>query len=324
MDELTLIKYIEGTLEESKSTAVEEWITLSEENKNKIEHLYAINFIDKRIKALNAVDVDQKYFEFKQKVYSKKRKNNSLFIKISKVAAIAIILLTTTLFSSLFIINEYSNPIKVSTQLGERSQIKLPDGTEVWLNAFSELEYKKCFLSRKRLVTLTGEAYFDVSHNKALPFVISVDDSNIRVLGTKFNVRNNSDEDYIETTLIDGSIRFDNLHDNSKKILTPGDELRFNKLLYTVSINKIKDPLDKASWRNGVLNFENTTLEDICKSLERNFNIKIHFANEELKQERFTAEFEIADNIHQILSILELTNKFKLEINNREITILPI
>lgn len=327
MKEYILIQYIEGKLPEDQAKEVESWIEQSEENKATVENIYSLHIIDKSIKNINNVNTDKKYNEFMsdwvtQSDSHKTAKRRSL-VQISKVAAIGIILLATTFFSALLFISESTAPIKISTQLGERSHVTLPDGTEVWLNAFSELEFKKSLLSRKRKAHLTGEAYFDVAHNKTLPFVVTTDETSIRVLGTKFNLRNNIDEEYVQASLIEGSIQFSNNHTKRKPILEPNEELRYNKKTYATTIRRIHNMDDEISWREGYLRFNDCSLDEICKTLERNFNIKIHFAEEHLKEKRFTAEFEVADNIYQILSALELTNKFKLKIDNRNITILP-
>lgn len=328
MDVIRLINYLNGTLDKSQSDEVEHWINETTENRKKVELLYLLDFLDNRKKAYSDIDVDAQYEKFAQlhlphSVQSKSIKRFSATV-ILRVAAVAIILLTSVLFATLFLIDETADPIKIATQLGERSQITLPDGTNVWLNAFSNLEYKKSFLSRRRNVTLTGEAYFEVANNKKLPFIVNHSDTKIKVLGTKFNVRANADEKFSSTTLLDGSVEFSVNNANISTLLVPGKELIYNKETHQFNIKAIEFPEDNISWKNGILLFENASLAEISKSLERNFNVNIIFADEKLKKERFTAEFRTSDNIYQILSALELTKKFKLNIDNRNITLLPI
>lgn len=328
MDANTLINYLKGTLGQSRSGEVERWINESVENRKTAEQLYVLHFVGDRLQAFDDVNVDDKYVEFARKhisSLSRRRRANFPFIaKIASVAAIGVVFLISVFFSTLFLMDENAEPITVATNLGERSHLTLPDGTEVWLNAFSNLQYKRSFLSRNRKVTLSGEAYFEVAHDKRLPFVVMSNDTKIRVLGTKFNMRTNSDEDFSSTTLMDGSVEFSAGNNHSATVLKPGEELIYNKETRQVTVRKIDTPNDKVSWKDGILFFENSSLEEICRSLERNFNVNIIFADETLKGERFNAEFKVSDNIYQILSILELTNKFKLNIENRNITILPI
>lgn len=328
MDVNTIISYLKHTLNQSQTDEVEHWINESDENRKVVEQLYVLNFIDNRIKAFDEVDAEEMYKEFNHKYvsYSAKpqAKKRWFIAKTAGVAAIGIIFLISLFFTTLFLMDESAEPIVIATNLGERSHLTLPDGTEVWLNAFSDLAYKKSFLRRKRKVILSGEAYFEVAHNKILPFVLTDHNhTEIKVLGTKFNVRNNEDENYLAATLLEGSIQFSHTYNKQKTILRPGEELRFNKDEHTICIDSAGDPKDKISWKDGVLFFENTTLEEICISLERNFNVNIIFGDEKLKSEKFSAEFKVADNIYQILSILELTNKFELKIEDRNITILP-
>lgn len=319
MDELTLIKYIKGSLDEISHKKVEEWILLSEENKKQIEDLYVVMFVNDRMVAKNTANTNKAYEEFKNKNISNK-KVVVLWRKIATVAAVTVILLFSSTYATLFILDKNTAPTLVTTNLGERAQIELPDGSKVWLNAFSSVTYKKSILSRKRHVALTGEAYFDVAHKKT-PFIVSNNSSEIEVLGTKFNVRCNEDEDFLQATLMEGSIRFSDTNIRSKTILKPSEELVFDKNTHQLKVKKINEPKDILSWINGKLIFENASLEEIAKSLERYYNVDIHFTDESVMKERFNAEFEISDNIYQILSVLELTNKFTYTIEKRDILI---
>lgn len=322
MDELTLIKYIQGTLDEVSHKKVEDWILLSEENKKQVEDLYVVMFVNDRMVAKNSINTKKAFEEFKDRFIttSKSQKTISLWRKIAVAAAVAAILLISSTYVTLSIIDRSSDPTLVSTQLGERAQITLPDGSKVWLNAFSSITYKKSILSRKRHVELTGEAYFDVAHKK-IPFVVSNNSSEIEVLGTKFNVRCNRDEDFLQTTLMEGSIRFSDTNISSKATLKPGEELIFDKNTHQIQLKKSNNQEDILGWIDGKLLFENTSLEEIAKALERHYNIDIHFADELVKKERFNAEFEISDNIYQILSVLQLTDKFTYKISNRDVEI---
>lgn len=95
----------------------------------------------------------------------------------------------------------------VVTQLGERSQVVLPDGTKVWLNSSSSVEYVAPFFSRQRRVKMEGEAYFEVEHDRRAPFVVSTNGLDIEVLGTRFNIRNDDNEHRVTTVLLEGAVK---------------------------------------------------------------------------------------------------------------------
>lgn len=325
MEKLVLIEYLEGTLDETSCREVERWMSLSEENQKIMEDLYTLLFISSRVKAMNEVDTEQAFREFTLRKASlpsiQRRKPVNIWRRVAAVAAVFVLLLVSGTFATLFYLDTYSEPLVVSTRLGEKAQVTLPDGSSVWLNACSQLEYKKAFLSPKRRTTLRGEAYFEVAPNRLFPFTVSSENTEIKVLGTKFNVRSNEDEKYLSTTLIEGSILFsDNTNSLSVK-LKPGEKLLFDKTANTATLQQVVSSEDVLGWMEGKLIFYNSSLEEIAQSLERYYNVEILFKNEEVKKERFTAEFETADNIYHILSMLELTDRFTYEVNNQKIII---
>lgn len=327
MEEYTLIAYLKGLLDEKASKEVDAWLALSNDNQKTLEDLYVLMFVDERIQAKNEIDVTQSFREFQEKNMrmpssaSSATRKMPLWRKVSTIAALLLVVLLSGAFISLMLLERNAEPIFVSTQLGERAQVTLPDGSKVWLNACSSVAYKKSFFSRKRSAELKGEAYFEIARNSYLPFVVTSDNSQIKVLGTKFNVRSNEDENYLSATLMEGSILFSENKANIYVQIKPGEELIFDKSTQAYQLKNLSNPTEILGWMEGRLIFENNSLEEIAKSLERNYNVRIRFGDNMVKQKRFNAEFEMADNIYQILSILELTDKFTYKINKREIVI---
>lgn len=326
MEENILIEYLKGTLNEDSCGKVEEWVSLSDENKKIMENLYVLLFVSDRITARNEINVNKEFSEFERNRKTilkpaQKTKTISFWRRIAGVAAVFIAVLISGAFVTLTLLEKNAQSTIVATRLGERAQVTLPDGSKVWLNACSSLEYKKSFFSRKRGAKLNGEAYFEVAHNKTFPFIVSSGNSEIKVLGTKFNIRGNDDENYLSATLVEGSILFSEAEANLNVKLKPGEELIFDKTTRQYRLKNLTNPQEILGWMNGKLLFENASLEEIAKDLERHYNVHIRFSNEKVKKERFNAEFEMADNIYQILSILELTNKFTYKIDKREVII---
>lgn len=326
MEDFVLIKYLKGFLDEDSRQKIEEWILLSEENRKTLEDLYVVTFLDDRLAAKNEVDVEKAYSRFlqhkKQRAISTpKTKTVQLWKKVAAVAAIFVAVVFTGTLSLVALLEKNSQSLVVSTKLGERAQVQLPDGSTVWLNACSKLEYRKSFFSPKRKTQLSGEAYFDVAHNRLFPFIVTNDGSEIKVLGTKFNVRCNEDENHITTSLMEGSIQFSDVNVESSVKLKPNERLFFDKKTHQFKIDEIISKEDVTAWISGKLLFENNSLEEIARSLEKHYNVHITFDDDNAKNIRFTAEFEMADNIYQIFSILELTNTFTYQINNRDIVI---
>lgn len=323
----TLVAYLNGELEDSEKQQVEEWMFSSEENKKQIEQLYYIMFVSDRISVINNINVDQSLDKLKKQIREKERKTNKrppfYYMKRVAVAAIFIGLLLTGNIFYKHISESLSAPYSITTGLGERAQTTLPDGTRIWVGACSKLEYYTPLLSKERKVNLTGEAYFEVKNKNNAPFIVNSNEMRTEVLGTKFNIRANSDEQFIVATLLEGSIRISSIDKSEKDvIMKPMHQLLFDRTtgdsrLYTCSAAE-----EYIGWINGNLHFDRTSLENIAISLERYYNVDIVINSENLKKEIFTCDFDTKENIYQILSVLKMTNKFDYKVNNRTIEII--
>jgi len=186
---------------------------------------------------------------------------------------------------------------------GKRSLITLEDGTQVWINADSKLEYAKDFLSGStRDVYLQGEAYFNVKSNKSHPFIVHVGGIEIKVLGTSFNVKAYEGEPKIEATLVHGKISIlgDSAYDNVTLAANQRAVFVKEKKRLLVENNVVTDTY--TSWRQGVLIFEDQPLYEILPILERTFNVSIHTDDASSLDCRFTAKI----NNKSLNEVLEL------------------
>ncbi len=321
-----LIEYLEGKLNEEDTKLVEAWIEASADNRKIVNQLCELLFIHDRVRTLEEYDVSASYNVFKKSVNlnnKKRRKTYSILKRVASVAAVAIIFLLIGTVATVGVLDKTEKTISIHTNLGERAQVSLPDGSNVWLNACSSLEYKRSLLTRRRVATIEGEGYFEVAHNKAMPFIVQNNKAEIRVLGTRFNVRSNNDEVNLVVSLLEGAINF---NDNYKADVTlrHSERLVYNKLNKEFLIEHIIPDDNVTAWMQGRIIFDNTPLEEMARTLEKHYNVKIRFLDEAVKQKRFTAEFGMSDNIYQIFSILDLTNTFDYTINEREIQVKSI
>jgi transmembrane sensor len=162
----------------------------------------------------------------------------------------------------------------MTTPKGRQYQLILPDGTKVWLNAASSLTYPTAFSGGERNVKITGEAYFEVAKNEAMPFTVNMgDETRVEVLGTSFNVNAYKDGGNIDATLVEGLISVSAGAD--KKIVKPGEQAHISS---SISIVKNAD-MDKAlAWKNGIFNFEEVGLREMMMQIERWYDIKVIYA----------------------------------------------
>ena len=211
-------------------------------------------------------------------------------------------------------------PLAAANQLtrSSHSLIKLPDGSSVLLNNNSKLDYST-FTSINRIVTLSGEAYFDIAKDKAHPFVIHTGKLQTTVLGTAFNIRAYPEENDVTVTVTKGKVEVE-MENKTLGIITPNQQISFNKRNgSTVQQQVHADSI--LVWKQNDLVFDNTNFEEAAVIISNRFNVTVTFSNERLKDCRFTASFLNADNIHQVLTVLCDVNNATYEMKNNLITI---
>ncbi|MFB6456814.1 FecR family protein [Chitinophaga sp. Hz27] len=160
----------------------------------------------------------------------------------------------------------------ITTPPGGQFLIVLPDGSKVWLNSCSSLHFPTDFREPQRNVDLKGEAYFEVADNARQPFHVTVNEIDIKVLGTKFNVMAYPDEDNIRTTLLQGAVQLWNI--NKPLLLKPGEEGRYNRNQSTLMAIAGNEE-EALAWKNGYFSFEHADLKSITRQLARWYDLEI-------------------------------------------------
>ena len=229
---------------------------------------------------------------------------------------------------------------EVATKRGSKSFIKLPDGTQVWLNADSKLTFKENFGDKTREVSLNGEAFFDVFHDAEHPFIIHTGNADVKVLGTTFNIRNYALDKTMEATLIKGKIEVTLIDRPDEKIIIhPSEKIIIskennnpsvdkNRTTAVAAVNKVilttatfKDSLiAETSWVKDKMVIVNQPLSTIAEELERKFAITIIFKTNAVKQYRYTGVFD-KETVSEIFHIIQLSRKINYSIDNKIITI---
>jgi len=231
---------------------------------------------------------------------------------------------------------------EITTTTGSRTSITLPDGTRVWLNAGSHIQYGKGFGGESREVSLTGEAFFDVAPDAAHPFIIHTPKVDVRVLGTSFNLKSYPMDKTTEATLIRGSIEVSIrnrpsgriiLKPNEKLVVNNDDSLLLRKAprrkeLGPESLVVISKPtyehrsgaIIETSWVDNKLIFQDEEFSDLAKQMERWYGVSIRFDDSREEGLRFTGTFE-KETIRQALDALKLTAKFDYSVDGTEVTI---
>ena len=207
---------------------------------------------------------------------------------------------------------------------GIRRALTLADGTKIWLNAASKIQYPGEFTGTIREVYLVGEAFFDVAKNPSMPFIIHLANGTVRVLGTSFNIRAYDNEKVIETSVASGSVAFIPKYEKSKKkqdtvFLSPDNKVRYLFTKEEVIIEATDSREDKA-WIAGKMAFKGLTFEEIAVELERSFGKKIVFVSDAVKSYRLTGSFQ-DNSLEEIFFYLSKSKAFNYKITEAEVLI---
>jgi transmembrane sensor len=209
--------------------------------------------------------------------------------------------------------NAESAPVfnTVTTPKGGQFHIVLPDGTRVWLNAASSLRFPTAFAGKRRNVEITGEVYFEVAHNRQMPFVVKNGATEITVLGTHFNVMAYDDEKIMRTTLLEGAVKV--TRGAREALLAPGQQARISPATGSMRVVDDVDTEKELSWKNGYFQFEDESLESIMRQVSRWYAVEVRYEGNS-RGENFTGRLPRNSNVSGVMKILSLSGvKFRIE-----------
>lgn len=202
---------------------------------------------------------------------------------------------------------------------GGEYNLILADGTRVYLNSESRLKYPVQFSASSRTVELSGEAYFEVAKNEKKPFVVNTYGMSLKVLGTCFNLNAYENNGRIVTTLVEGSVGINAPGSNKNWVLKPEEQATFDVENGDAAI-KVVDVNFYIGWKDGILNFYDSRLEDIMTGLVRWYDAEVIYLDESVKDYRFTGSLDRYGSINQILDIIRSTDKVKISVKGNVIS----
>jgi len=323
LDEL-LPGYLSGELSDEDRVMMDNWRTKLPEN----EALYRESL--KAWEALSLLNEMEQFnsFEALRKVNTKLSvpKPVTWWITIQRIAAI--LLLPLLVYSGYLTMKNQTNGNRqeqvimqtVSSRQGMVTQFALADGTKVWLNSGSQLQFPNCFSGDKREVMLKGEAFFEVTKNEKQPFRVNANELKVEVLGTSFNVVSFDDDNQSEVVLVTGKValsyengqikkEYGTMHCGQRAIYEKGKQKVFTE---EVDIDKY------IAWRDGSLIFRDDAMEDVVKRLSRWFNVEITINDPEIKNYIYKATFR-NENLTQVLNLLKLSAPIDYRITDRKV-----
>lgn len=292
-----LFKYINGHATDAQIKEVMEWAHEDPANMKELEMLRRLN--DEAIWN-TGIDIET----------NRKKAGKSAARRVALWSMAASIMILAGFSVSLLFGPDRENPsISVFAPLGQRTELRLADGTLVWLNSGSRLEVNEGFGGNSREVSLDGEAYFSVTKNAGKPFVVHTKSYNVRVLGTEFNVSSYSGVPEWSVSLVEGNVEvYDG--DSVNVVLTPN--MKAEEICGRLVTSELSDH-DALLWRKGILSFEDASFSDIFSKLETYYHVSFEVEDSEILGRHSTCKFMTSDGIDCIMDILLMGENLSYE-----------
>ena len=207
---------------------------------------------------------------------------------------------------------------KLEIPRGGEFCLTLSDGTRVWLNSETSIQYPVAFGAKERRVFVQGEAYFEVAKDAKKPFTVQFMSSSVTVLGTSFNIRAYPEEKRSQTTLAEGSVRI--YSPGSSMLLKPGEQVEVNALSGEM-VKREVEVKSFTSWKDGRFVFEQQPLEDIMRTLERWYDIRVIFKDEGAKRISLSGNMKRYGDFSQVMKMLQMTGDVRFELHGNDVYI---
>lgn len=207
---------------------------------------------------------------------------------------------------------------KIETPRGGQFKVVLPDGSKVWLNAASSIRYPSVFAAASRTVEVSGEAYFEVAHDPAKPFLVHTRGMEVQVLGTAFDLMAYPDEDTVRTTLVSGSVKV--VNGSESRLIRPGEQASLGGDGFVVSKPNLYEVL---GWKEGEFRFRGASITVIMRQLARWYDVQVAYEGAMTDNHTYYGVIPRKQEAQDILDVLALTKNVHFRIEGRKITVLP-
>lgn len=322
MTEEILYRYISEQANAEERKLVKQWVGDSEDRNQELFRLKNIwilsgldNDIDPKIKAS---EIERIWSIIKKMNVDVKRKQ--LRLQFLKYAAAIVLIIgisgTIGFFVSTSVSNSDTKFTEISVPKGERSTVMLPDGSTVLINSNSQLKFSSSFNSGKRKVILSGEAYFNVAHDKSHPFIVETPSLQIEVLGTKFNISSYPNDQLTTTFLESGKVRISSA-DAGNIILNPNEAYVFNKFSHE-SEKIVMNDKRLMDWTKGVMTINGETIGELAKKIERRFNVTVTFKDDNVKNHVYTGSIKDED-LNTVLEAIKFASSIEYKREGNQI-----
>lgn len=358
--EQIISRFLEGTISDKESALFTAWLKESRENRRQYFAYKNVWLEAKRPDDQNFVDHSWNRLRLRTILQENDRPILSRgwrdYLVRYSVAASILILVGVSLYIGAVTrkLSRFEHTVhEIHVPLGSRTSITLPDGSNVWLNAGSTITYNAGFGRSNRDISLVGEAYFDVREQKNIPMMVQTRDINIRVLGTRFNVKSYPEENKTETTLVSGQIEvlmssgdgptrtimlarnqrliyshdknsvvFENATKSAPADVITGEDNAPERLDIRpgVVLSNVRNTHEYVSWKDGKLFFRAEPLKTLVPKLERFYNVNIYFKDPSIQETLYSGTLQNV-TIEEVLRAISVSSGIRFEIEKNQITL---
>jgi len=317
-------RYVRGNATDDEIKRLSHWIRNNQEISSWLEEqiLASSPSIDSdvQIRMLENIKVELNAANKKDKTINHQTSKGFSIKWLVRVAAMLILPAITAAAMYLYMSKNdvVATPLIIAVERGQKANITLPDGSKAWLNSQSKLTYSADYNVENRRLQLDGEAYFEVAHNPEKPFIVESNDIEIEALGTAFGVKAYNEDNIISSILMEGKVRVTT--PDGASVLMPNERVIYDKTSRKKSQSKVTNATDFTGWMHNELRFENESLEEIAKNIQRIYNTEIIFASEQLKNQRYTGTVN-NNSLESVLNIITLTSPVSFQIDEQQVTL---
>jgi ferric-dicitrate binding protein FerR (iron transport regulator) len=267
--------------------------------------------------------IESLYSDFRKQLDARQKSSRIFYLSVLKYAAMAIFVLSLGGLVGYYI--SMQNPQyadsgiqKNSSLKGSVSIVEFADGTKVWLNSGSQLTYREDHKNKQRIAELTGEGYFEVAHREDFPLLVKVGNIVVRDLGTTFNIKAYTEDNTIETSLVEGKAEILNTSGNLLAALKPGDDATYSNDNQSITVRPMIENVLSA-WRDGKFVIRDQRLEDIFKEIGRWYDVEFHFESDKFRDYRYTGTIKKTTTAQHVLKMLKITAEFNYRIIDKAV-----
>ena len=318
-----ITRFLEGAASEQEVAILWGWLEESQANRQYFDEVNNAFQVSVTLSRFNQQKVDKAWNALAQRIDPEKKGRTFSFstpvLSPLKIAA-SVFLVAVSCFIIMQLISKDGitgrNVTLVRNAEGNNTRILLPDGSLVWLNTNSTLEYPPSFGNSSRIVTLKGEAFFDVK-KAGTPFIVQTERLQVFVMGTKFNVQAYKNDPDLKTTLEEGKIQLRVKGEEQFYLMKPGDQITLNTAVHKITLKKV-NPSNFTAWKEDELVFDNTELGEIAAKLENRYKVRLSVDSVLAKRERLTMTIE-HESLEEVLDMIRISSHLKVRTEDGKI-----